>query len=121
MGTDFNIKGVSAATAAALPQPSSEAPKDAVATDLPASQSVSAANAAARMRNDSQPSPDSTSHQTVIDRSSNSIVYQVVDNRTSLVVRQFPDEAMLRRRAYFHTLDMMKNNPVREPAADLLA
>jgi uncharacterized FlaG/YvyC family protein len=48
-------------------------------------------------------------------------VYQVVDNRTSLVVRQFPEEAMLRRRAYFHALDLMKSNPVREPATDRLA
>lgn len=121
MGTDFNIKAVGAATVVALPQPSSEAPRDAVATDLPASQSVSAASAAARVRNDPQPSPDSTSHQTIIDRASNSIVYQVVDNRTSLVIRQFPDQAMLRRRAYFHTLDMMKSDPLREPEADRLA
>ena len=78
-------------------------------------------NAVARMRNDPQPTPDSTSHQTIIDRTSNSIVYQVVDNRTSLVVRQFPEEAMLRRRAYFHALDLMKSNPVREPATDRLA
>ena len=121
MGTDFNIKAVGAATGLALPQPASEAPKDAVATQLPASQSISAASAVARMRNDPQPTPDSTSHQTIIDRTSNSIVYQVVDNRTSLVVRQFPEEAMLRRRAYFHALDLMKSNPVREPATDRLA
>ena len=48
------------------------------------------------------------SHQVVIDRAAASIVYQVVDERTSLVVNQFPDEAVLRRRAYFHTLDLTK-------------
>ena len=37
-----------------------------------------------------------------------SVVYQVVDNRTSLVVKQFPDQAVLRRRAYFRALDWRK-------------
>ncbi len=50
----------------------------------------------------------SVSHQVVIDRAAASIVYQVVDERTSLVVKQFPEEAVLRRRAYFHTLDQTK-------------
>ena len=34
MGTDFSIKAVSAAPVVALTQPASEAPKDAVATEL---------------------------------------------------------------------------------------
>ena len=53
----------------------------------------------------------SVSNQVVIDREAASIVYQVVDNRTSQVVRQFPEEAVLRRRAYFHTLDLTKDAP----------
>lgn len=121
MGTDFSIKAVSAAPVVALTQPASEAPKDAVATELPASKNVAATNAVARVRNDLQPAPDSTSHQVVLDRAANSIVYQVVDNRTSLVVRQFPDEAMLRRRAYFHALDLINNDPLRERTADRIA
>ena len=54
----------------------------------------------------------------VIDREAASIVYQVVDNRTSLVVRQFPEEAVLRRRAYFNTLDLTKDAPARLLATD---
>ena len=54
----------------------------------------------------------------VIDREAASIVYQVVDNRTSLVVRQFPEEAVLRRRAYFNTLDLTKEAPTRLRATD---
>jgi uncharacterized FlaG/YvyC family protein len=54
----------------------------------------------------------------VVDREAASIVYQVVDNRTSLVVQQFPDEAILRRRAYFHTLDLTKGAPTRLLATD---
>ncbi|MCB1413166.1 MAG: hypothetical protein KDJ76_08570 [Xanthobacteraceae bacterium] len=121
MGTDFNIKPVGAA-AAALPPPASEAPQDAVATELPPHQTVSAGNASSRLRNDSQPGPGgTTSHQVVLDRSSRTIVYQVVDNRTSLVVRQYPEEAILRRRAYFRTLDMMKADRAREREADRTA
>ena len=54
---------------------------------------------------------DPLSHQVIIDRDAASIVYQVVDNRTSQVVKQFPEEAVLRRRAYFHTLDLTKDAP----------
>ncbi len=43
-----------------------------------------------------------------IDQAAASIVYQVVDGRTNQVVEQYPDEAVLRRRAYFHTLDLTK-------------
>ncbi len=121
MGTDFSIKAVGASPVVAPAQPASEAPKDAVATELPPSKNVAAMNAVARLRNDPQPTPDSTSHQVVLDRAANSMVYQVVDNRTSLVVRQFPDEAMLRRRAYFHALDLINSDPLREHTADRMA
>jgi hypothetical protein len=33
-------------------------------------------------------------------------------------VQQFPDEAVLRRRAYFHTLDLTKSEPTRLLATD---
>ena len=54
----------------------------------------------------------------IIDRDAASIVYQVVDNRTSQVVKQFPEEAVLRRRAYFHALDLTKDAPTRLRATD---
>ena len=61
------------------------------------------------------------SNQVVIDRDARAVVYQVVDNRTSQVVKQFPDEAVLRRRAYFHTLDLTKDAPQRLSATDRTA
>ena len=93
-----------------------------VATELPASQSVVASDAGART-SDSAPvrvsiSTASVSNQVVIDRDARSVVYQVVDNRTSQVVKQFPEEAVLRRRAYFHTLDLTKDAPQRLSATD---
>jgi uncharacterized membrane protein len=118
MSTDFSIRPVGAPAATPVVQPLSEAANKAVATELPASQSVTVADASAGARNDSQTSSDFVSRQAFIDQASASIVYQVVDNRTNLVVQQFPEEAVLRRRAYFHTLDLAKGVPPRPLATD---
>jgi hypothetical protein len=99
MSSDFSIKPVGAPVATPLVQPSAAA-NEAVKTDLPAHQSVSAADAAPRVRNDTQNASGNTSNHVILDRDAASIVYQVVDNRTSLVVKQFPDQGYLRRRAY---------------------
>jgi hypothetical protein len=122
MSTDFNIKPVGAPVAAPIVQPISEAAHNAVATELPASESVVASDAGART-SDSAPvrvsiSAASVSNQVVIDRDARAVVYQVVDNRTSQVVKQFPEEAVLRRRAYFHALDLTKDGPQRLRATD---
>ena len=126
MSTDFNIKPVGAPVAAPVVQHVSEAAQHAVATQLPASQSVSAADAGTRASIDSDAvrvsiSNASVSNQVVIDRDTRAVVYQVVDNRTSQVVKQFPEEAVLRRRAYFHTLDLTKDAPTRLRATDRTA
>ena len=134
MSTDFNIKPVGAPVAAPIAQPVSDAAQNAVATVLPASQSVAAVDASSRTGNESDAvqvsisnaaasnaAAASTSNQVVIDRDAGSVVYQVVDNRTSQVVEQFPEEAVLRRRAYFHTLDLTKGQPPRPLATDRTA
>src|ERR1700674_3231625 len=118
MSTDFSIRPAGAPAATLVVQPSSEAAHKAVATALPASQSVTVADAGASVRNDPQTSSDYVSHQVVIDRAAASIVHQVVDNRTNLVVQQFPDEAVLRRRAYFRTLDLTRGGPTRHVVTD---
>ena len=123
MSTDFNIKPVGAPVAAPIVQPISEAAHHAVATELPASQSVVASDAGARASDSaavrvSISNASSVSNQVVIDREARAVVYQVVDNRTSQVVKQFPEEAVLRRRAYFHALDLTKEAPQRLRATD---
>ena len=118
MSTDFNIKPVGAPVAAPVAPPVSEAANHAIATELPAARTVTAADTSARVRPDVGTAHASVSHQVVIDRAAASIVYQVVDTKTSLVVRQFPDEAILRRRAYFHALDLTKGAPTRLLATD---
>ena len=128
MSTDFNIKPVGAPVAAPIVQHVSEAAQHAVATELPASQSVSAAGSGARASTDSAAvrvsisnASASVSNQVVIDRDTRAIVYQVIDTRTSQVVKQFPEEAVLRRRAYFHALDLTKDAPTRLSATDRTA
>lgn len=134
MSTDFNIKPVGAPVAAPIAQPLSDAAQNAVATVLPARQSVAAVDASARTGTDAvqvsisdaaassaaaaNAAAASVSNQVVIDRDAAAIVYQVVDNKTNLVVKQFPEEAVLRRRAYFHTLDLTKDAPTRLRATD---
>ena len=123
MSTDFNIKPVGAPVAAPIVQHVSEAAQHAVATELPASKSVPAVDAGARANTDSAAvrvsiSNPAVSNQVVIDRDARAVVYQVVEVKTSQVVRQFPEEAVLRRRAYFHTLDLTKDAPQRLRATD---
>jgi hypothetical protein len=118
MSTDFSIKPVGAPVAAPIVQPIREAAKQAVKTELPASSTVTAADAGLAVRYDSNVVSRSMSNQVVIDREAAAIVYQVVDDRTSEVVKQFPEEAVLRRRAYFRTLELAKDAPTRLRATD---
>jgi hypothetical protein len=65
-------------------------------TDLPASKAVTASTATAKTRNDAPP----TTHEVVIDPATREVIFRVVDVRSRQVVRQVPDEALLRTRAY---------------------
>jgi hypothetical protein len=118
MSTDFSIKPVGAPAAAPIAPPVSAAAKEAVGTELPPSRSVTAADASSPASINADSVGPSVSHQVIIDREANALVYQVVDNRTTQVVRQFPDEAELRRRAYFRALDLSKQAPTRLGATD---
>ena len=125
MSTDFSIKPVGAPVAAPIVQHVSAAAQHAVATVLPASHSVAAADSSARASTDSaavrvsiSSASASVSNQVVIDRDARAVVYQVIDTKTSQVVNQFPEEAVLRRRAYFHALDLSKDAPTRLRATD---
>jgi uncharacterized FlaG/YvyC family protein len=118
MSLDFSIRPVGAPAATPVAQPVSTAANKAVATELPASQSVTVADTSAAVRNDLLDASDFISRQAYIDQAAASIVYQVIDSRTDTVVQQFPDEAVLRRRAYFHALDLSKGVPTRPLATD---
>ena len=118
MSTDFSIKPVGAPVATPIVQVASNAANNAVATELPPSQSVTVPDASAGI---SQNASDYISRQAFFDSAAASIVYQVVNSQTDQVVNQFPDDAVLRRRAYFHTLDLTKDEPTRLLATDRIA
>ena len=118
MSTDFSIKPVGAPVATPIVQVASNAANNAVATELPPSQSVTVPDASAGI---SQNASDYISRQAFFDSAAASIVYQVVNDQTDQVVNQFPDDAVLRRRAYFHTLDLTREEPTRPLATDRTA
>jgi hypothetical protein len=122
MSTDFSIKPVGAPATIVVAQPVSEAASNAVQTTLPASQSVTVPDASSGASNDTpQQQSDFVSHQAFFDRAAGSIVYQEINSNTNQVVEQYPDDATLRRRAYFHALDMTKDQPTRPVTTDLKA
>ena len=110
MGTDFSIKPVGGSVAATLVEPTPVGAKTAVQTDLPARKAVTATDASVTAQNNPQADSDRLSHQVIIDRAAAEVVYRVVDNRTALVVRQFPDEARLRARAYLRAQDIARQD-----------
>ena len=121
MSTDFSIKPVGAPVATLIVSAAGSTAGGSVAPQLPPSQSVAAVDASVAGRNDPQGSSDFVSRQAFFDSAAASVVFQVVDGRTDQVVQQFPDEAVLRRRAYFHALDLAKDAPTRPLATDLKA
>jgi uncharacterized FlaG/YvyC family protein len=119
MSTDFSIRPVGIPVPTQIVTASNTAANEAVQTDLPVSQTVAASDPSAAVRNDVQ-SNENVSRQVVFDQAAASFVFQVVNDRTDAVVKQFPDEAMLRRRAYFHAEDL-KSQPSRPLNTDLSA
>lgn len=105
MSTDFSIRPVGAPVATPFVKPAPPAAVEAVQTQLPPSQSVTAPDSTVKPRNDSGARNDTLSRQISIDRAADQVVYKLIDSRTSLVIRQFPDEALLRSRAYARALD----------------
>ena len=85
-------------------------------------QSVTAADLSTVVRNDPQAATIiDISHEAFFDRDASSMVYEVVDQNSGQVVDQYPDEAVLRRRAYFHAMDLAKGTPQRVVPTDVTA
>ena len=74
----------------------------AVATDLAPAQSVTAAGGTDAARQD--PGQDAQVRKIVLDAHSREVIFQVLDAGSGRVVRQLPEEAMLRLRAYTRAL-----------------
>ncbi len=76
----------------------------AVATDLSPAKSVTATETAQPLRNDTSQSSDLYQHTVVLDPATRDLIFRVIDIRSRQVVRQVPDEALLRMRAYAKAL-----------------
>lgn len=118
MGTDFSIKPVGAPVATPFVKPAPQAAVEAVQTQLPAEKTVTAADTVVKVRSDANAQNDAVSRQVSIDRAAAQVVYKVVDSRTSLVIRQFPDEALLRSRAYGRALEEVRLASRRQALTD---
>jgi hypothetical protein len=99
MDTGITIKANAGVVTQNYAPPIAASP-DPAATDLPASKAVTPAAPTAPARNDVQ----STTHEVIIDPQTREVIYRVIDVRSRQVVRQVPDEALLRVRAYAQAL-----------------
>jgi uncharacterized FlaG/YvyC family protein len=121
MSTDFSVRPVGVPAPTAIPRPAPEAAREAVRTQLPPSQSVTASEAPKAARRESlQIDRERLSRHVVFDQDSNELVYKVVDRRTENVVAQVPDEARRRNRAYFREMERAKEAS-RQQLTDRLA
>jgi hypothetical protein len=123
MSTDFSIRPVGVPVAPSFPPAASNAALGGVPTQLPASQSVTASDASTQSSNDTpSPSPSAfLSHQAFFDTAAASVVFQSIDGLTGQVVQQYPDDATLRRRAYFRSLGSSNGSTDHPLATDLTA
>src|SRR6266481_7065368 len=76
----------------------------AIATELAPGKSVTAVEIAQPVRNDAASSSENYQHTVILDPATQNLIFRVIDVRTRQVVRQVPDEALLRMRAYSQAL-----------------
>jgi hypothetical protein len=120
MSMDFSAEPAEEPSAAVAAPSISQIAHGAVAAALPPGQSLTVAGTVAAPSNDPQAASDDRPHPAAVDQAAASIVYQVVDSLTNTAA-QFPSESLLRRRAYFHSLDLARGAPTRPLATDRTA
>ncbi len=109
MSTDFSVRPIGVSAQAPVARPAPEAAREAVRTQLPATQSVTASETPKAPRRESvQIDRERLSRSLEFDHDSAEPVYRVVDERTENVVAQFPDEVQRRSRAYFREIERQK-------------
>jgi hypothetical protein len=90
-------------------------------TDLGPAKSVTQVAPAAAARNDTSPQSDLLQHTVRLDPATQELIFRVVDTRTRQVVRQIPEEALLRMRAYAQALNQGKSTAAALNLANLEA
>jgi uncharacterized FlaG/YvyC family protein len=76
----------------------------AVATELSPDKSVTAVENAQPGQNNTSSPADNTQRTVVLDPATQDLIFRVIDVRSRTVVRQVPEEALLRMRAYSRAL-----------------
>jgi hypothetical protein len=108
MSADFSIKPIGASVVTAYVGSASDAARLAASTVLPTDKAVNPVVATSAATAYPQPNDGQFKRQADYDREAAEIVYRVVDSRTDQVVRQLPDDARLRARAYVRAQDSAK-------------
>ena len=104
MDSGITIRPVTGVAAADYARPASVPIRQAVATELEPAKTVSAAATVANIRQDALSAQDAQSRVTLIDPATRDVVLRVIDSRTHQVIRQIPEQALLRMRAYARAL-----------------
>lgn len=121
MAMDISVRpGAQSAPVTAV-RPVADAVQQAVPTQLPESQTVTAIQRPADSRNDPEFNRERLARQIVYDRKAAQYVYQVLDGANEDVVVQYPDEARVRARAYFRELEQSRMDQNRQERTDRTA
>jgi uncharacterized FlaG/YvyC family protein len=116
MDTGIAVRTVSNVAATDYARPASAPVQQAVKTELDPAKSVTATAPGDQARSDLLSGrAASLDRQVVIDPQTREVIFRIMDTRTRQVVRQVPDQALLRMRAYAKALSEGKN-----PYTDLL-
>lgn len=105
MDTGIAVRTVSNVAATDYARPASAPVQEAVRTVLDPAKSVTATATGDKPRNDLLSGRDaSLNRQFVIDPQTREVIFRIMDTRTRQVVRQVPDQALMRMRAYARAL-----------------
>jgi len=99
-------------------RPAPHAVVQAVATDLSPAKSVTATEVAADISSNVNGNPSIYQNSVVIDPATREVVLRIVDQRSGQVVRQIPDQALLRMQAFTRALNNGKTPAQAESLTD---
>jgi len=103
MGTGLTVRSTGSGTQASLSRGDSTLTRQPISTDLPPAQTVTAAAGAASARNDTTRTPfsdPSHARDIVLDPQSREVIDRSINARLRRVVRQMPEVAARRLKAY---------------------
>jgi hypothetical protein len=122
MDAGLTVRPIGSTPQATLSRPEPLPVRQAVATELAPSRSVTAATEGTATRNDPTPLPapePATTHDVAIDPQTRELIYRLVDVRTGRVIRQSPDKLMLSMTAYNRAIAKGQSIAEAEAKADL--